>query len=294
MDPEIEVEDDEPVADAEEGVTSQAEGADAGGHADPAAETTEASASDDDGDGFTISIGDEPPAQPQDDATAPDWVRELRKNQQKLIRENRELKSKLDAKTAPPAIVVGDRPTLEGCQFDEEKFVQALDEWHERKLKASDQEKQQKDALAAAEKKQNDLLAAYRKAATALPVKDFDDAEAAVLGDLDTVQQNLLLRAKDHEKLVYALGKDDKQRARMAAIKDYADFAIEVGRLESKLKVTPRKNIPQPERRISGSAPGKAIADAELAKLEADAARTGDRTKVAAYYRRKALAAQAA
>jgi hypothetical protein len=126
-----------------------------------------------------------------------------------------------------------------------------------------------------------------------LPVKDFDDAEATVLADLDTVQQNLLLRAKDHEKLVYALGKNDKERARMAAIKDYADFAIEVGRLENKLKVTPRK-VPPPERRMSGSAPGKAIADAELAKLEAEAARTGDRTKVAAYHRRKSLAAQAA
>jgi hypothetical protein len=294
MDPEIEVEDDEHVEDAE-GVTSQAEDADAAGHDDTEAETSGAQASADE-DGVSISIGDEPPAQPQDDEAAPEWVRKLRKDQQQLIRENRELKAereKLRAASAPPAIVVGARPTLESCEYDETKFVQALDEWHERKRQAADQEKHQANALAAAEKKQNDLLVAYRKAALALPVKDFDDAEATVLADLDTVQQNLLLRAKDHEKLVYALGKNDKERARMAAIKDYADFAIEVGRLENKLKVTPRK-VPPPERRMSGSAPGKAIADAELAKLEADAARTGDRTKVAAYHRRKSLAAQAA
>jgi hypothetical protein len=145
MDPEIEVEDDEHVEDAE-GVTSQAEDADAAGHDDTEAETSGAQASDDE-DGVSISIGDEPPAQPQDDEAAPEWVRKLRKDQQQLIRENRELKAereKLRAASAPPAIVVGARPTLESCEYDETKFVQALDEWHERKRQAADQEKHQK------------------------------------------------------------------------------------------------------------------------------------------------------
>lgn len=250
---------------------------------------------DDDDESFSVSLGeDDPPEEPTKDA--PEWVRGLRKEQQALRRENRELRAKLEEKSAPPAIVIGEKPSFEGCGYDETKYEAELDAWKERKRSAEAQAEAHTAALKQAEKDWQEKLAGYGKAKEALKAKapDFDDAEAAVLADFDVTQQNILVHAKQSELMVYALGLNAKERARLSAIKNYAVFALEVGELVGKLKVKQGSRPPNPERRLSGGAPGKGIdPQGELKRLEAEAERTGDRSKVAAYYRKQKQAATA-
>ena len=62
--------------------------------------------------------------------------------------------------------------------------------------------------------------------------------------------------------------------------------AMMIGELRGKLTMERRK-LPQPDRAITGTAPnGGGSADKELARLEKEAERTGDRTKLIAYRRK--------
>ena len=83
--------------------------------------------------------------------------------------------------------------------------------------------------------------------------------------------------------VVYALGKNPKKAKELAAISDPVKFAFAVAKLETQLKVTPRKTAPVPERQIRGSAQLSGAVDSTLERLRAEADKTGDRTKVAAY-----------
>jgi hypothetical protein len=250
-----------------------------------------------DDDGLAISIGDDEPDPEPDIEKAPQWVREMRKEQPKLRREIRDLRAeneRLKATSAPPAIVVGEKPTMESCGYDEAKFETELEAYHKRKNDAEAQVRERERAQAEERRSWDTRVAAYQEAKSKLKAKvsDFDDAEAAVLASFDVTQQGILILAKQSEMLTYALGKNDKVREGLAKIKNYGEFAIAVGELMGKLKVTPRK-APPPERRLSGAAPGSrgtGGADKELARLEAEADRTGDRTKVAQYRRKMAAA----
>lgn len=246
-----------------------------------------------DDDGLAISIGDDEPESEPDIEKAPQWVREMRKEQPKLRREIRDLRAeneRLKATAAPPAIVVGDKPTMESCGYDEAEYETQLDAWKDRKREAEAQTRERD----AAQKKERDAwdarVAAYQEAKSKLKAKvaDLDEAEAAVLGSFDVTQQGILLLAKQPEMMMYALGKNDKAREGLAKIKNYGEFAIAIGELMGKLKVTPSKKAPPPERRIAGSAPGSRGTggpDKKLDALEAEAERTGDRSKVIAYKR---------
>ena len=68
-----------------------------------------------------ITLGGEPaPEEPR----APDWLRDLRKSNREKERRIRELESQLQAPSAPVAL--GEKPTLKGCDYDDEKFEAAL------------------------------------------------------------------------------------------------------------------------------------------------------------------------
>jgi hypothetical protein len=196
----------------------------------------------------------------------------MRKEQPKLRREIRDLRAeneRLKATSSPPAIVVGEKPTMESCGYDEAKFETELEAYHKRKNDAEAQVRERERAQAEERRSWDTRVAAYQEAKSKLKAKvsDFDDAEAAVLASFDVTQQGILILAKQSEMLTYALGKNDKVREGLAKIKNYGEFAIAVGELMGKLKVTPRK-APPPERRLSGAAPGSrgtGGADKELA-----------------------------
>lgn len=241
-----------------------------------------------------VTIGDEPsPDDEEELAKAPEWVKELRKNHRETTKQLREANEKLAAVSGAdmkPA-ALGEKPTLESCEFDPEKFETALTEWHQRKLAVDEEARKKQDSEAQAKAAWQAKLDAYGQAKAKLKVKDVDEVEAVVQEVMSTTQQGVILQGADNPALlIYALGKNLKKAKELAAIKDPVKFAFAVAKLETQLKVTTRK-APAPEEKIKGSGPITGTVDSQLARLRADAEKTGDYTKVNEYKRQKKKAA---
>lgn len=272
-------------ADAQEDDDADQDADDRGDAADPA---------DDDGE-VVVLLGDEQPPAATDDEIegkpAPQWVRDLRKSDREKAKRIRELEQQVAAgkqpQQQPAQIVVGDKPTLEGCDFDAESYADKLVAWNDRKRQADEQVAQARQEQETAQAAWQQKLNGYSAAKTALKVPDFDDAEAVVLEKLSKTQQAILISgAKSHAALIYALGKNPAQLQKLAAIKDPVEYAFAAARLEGELKVVPRKNPPAPERQVRSSA-GSSSIDSTEARLEKEADASGDRSNLIAYRRQK-------
>lgn len=236
--------------------------------------------------GVVVTIGEESPPQ-EEEERAPGWVRDLRKRNQETVKENRELKRQLEQLKQPvQETKLGEKPTLEACDYDAEAYETKLANWFEQKRSHDEQERLKQEQGAKAQQAWNARLATYQEQRAALKVSDFDDAEETIKDIFDTTQQSLLLKATKNTAIaVYALAKNPKKAQELAAIKDPIDFAIAVHDLETQMKVTPRKSAPLPETAVRGNARVSSGIDPTLERLRAEADRSGDRTKVARYMR---------
>lgn len=240
-------------------------------------------------DELVITLGDEEPPAQQNEKEAPSWLRDLRKSNREKDRRIRELEQRLStSQQAEAPVVVGEKPKLADYEFDEDKFSEALDQWHERKRKADEQVAERGRAQKAAEDAWNTKLTTYETNKKALPVRDFEEAEEAAKDLLSEVQQGIILHAaKSPEKVIYALGKNPKRLAELAAIKDPVSFAVALGGLEKDMKVTKRTAPPPPETRVRSTVSGAAAVDNQLERLRQEARQSGDYSKVAAFQRDK-------
>jgi hypothetical protein len=250
-------------------------------------------------DGVIVTIGDETPPAANDDEIegkpAPQWVKELRKSDREKAKRIRELEQQVAAgkqAAQPQRIEVGEKPTLESCDYDAEAYGEKLVAWNERKKQAEAQiakEREEQEAASAAWQKKLD---SYRTAGAALKVQDFDGAEHVVRETMSQTQQAVIVSGADKPELVvYALGSNPAKAKELASIKDPVKFAFAVAKLEAQLKVQPRRAPPAPETKVRTTAGGAVAVDNTLAKLQAEADRTGDRSKVAAYLRNRSKAA---
>lgn len=241
-------------------------------------------------DSITVSIGDEEPEEPEESAEAPQWVKDLRHKHKDLKRQNSELQKQLE-QYKPKAPVIGAKPTLAGCDYDEEEFIRQTDEWYESKRAADMQQAQRQKAEEAAAMEYRQKVERYQEKKQSLKVKDYADAEATVEDLMDAMQQTVILETADNPALVvYALGKNPKRAAEMAGHKNPVKFAYELSKLEATLKINKRKPKAAPESRISGTGRISGATDNQLERLRAEAAKTGDMSKVLAYKRKKAKA----
>jgi len=248
--------------------------------------------SDDEGEGeddVVVSIGEESPPQ-EEEARAPEWVRELRKANREKERKIRELEAKLNAApTETKPVALGKKPTLEDCDYDSEEYETKLAAWYEDKRQhdAAEADAQaQRDAEA---KAWQDKLDSYAKARASLKVRDYEDAEAVALETFNVTQQGIVLQGSDNPALIiYALGKNTSKAKELASITDPVKFAFAVAKLETQLKVTNRKAAASPERTInSGGGRISGSVDSTLERLREEALKTGDLSKVMAYKRGK-------
>lgn len=252
----------------------------------------------DDDSPVSITLGDAPPPgaddEEEEDESAPAWVREVRQTNRELNRKNREMELELKKLKAPQpqqepdAPTVGAKPTLESCEYDEEAFEAQLTKWHDDKRKVeqykADRERKQQER----EEENQKVLQSYQEASQKLKVPDFKDAEQLVSISLSDVQKAMILEgATNPATLVYALGNAPEKLKELAAITNPLKFAFAVSKLEEKIKVTKRTDKPAPERGAprAGSTSRVGGVDKELERLEAEAERTGDRTKIIAYKR---------
>lgn len=185
---------------------------------------------------------------------------------------------------APKPIIVGEKPTLESCEYDEDEYDTALLAWKDRKAEAEKQV-EEADKRAEADRASWDGRAeVYKTAKAKLPETEFADAEAEVQERLPITHQNVLLMSGQSAALVYALGKNPAKLAELSKIENPILFAMAVGKLEDKLQMKAR-TTPDPDRPLAGNASPSINADKTLERLEKEADRTGDRTKVIEYRR---------
>jgi len=260
-----------------------------------------APAGEDDGE-VVVMLGDEPlPASTEDEIDgkpAPAWIKELRKQNREKDKRIRELEQAQQAgqqQAAPAAQTLGPKPTLEGCDFDGEVYAEKLVAWNDQKRKVDEEAAAARAEQEAADAAWKARLKSFETAKAALKVPDFDDAEHVVDKTLSVNQRGLIIQGADKpELLVYALGKNPAKAKELAGITDLVKFAFAVAKLETQLKVAQRANVPPaPERQVRGSAGGATSIDSTETRLEAEADKTGDRTKLIAYRKQKKAKAAA-
>tara|TARA_R110000737_G_scaffold4020_4_gene13264 strand:- start:163 stop:1056 length:894 start_codon:yes stop_codon:yes gene_type:complete len=239
-----------------------------------------------------VSInGEAPDPETEDDDRAPDWVRDLRKEYRNEKRRAKELEQKieqLERGSAPASQPLGSKPTLEGADYDTERYETELASWYENKRTHDDQQNVVQSQQKAVQKEWETKLESYHSSKAELKVKDYDFAEDVVQDNLSVMQQGMIVQGADNPALVvYALGKNPKKAKELASITDPVKFAFAVAKLETNLKVTKRKASSKPEKKISGTGRPSGSVDNTLERLRTEAEKTGDYSKVFQYKKQK-------
>ncbi|HDG9761575.1 hypothetical protein PS357_08150 [Acinetobacter nosocomialis] len=244
---------------------------------------------------FDIVVGDEKPKEQDEDdfhgQPAPKWVKELRREKKESDRRIKELEAKLNEQNKPETIELGEKPKLEDFGYDEDnpEYIEALEKWVDRKFQLKEQERKKQEEQEKAQKVWQEKLNSYETKKTAIKSKvhDYDEAEEFARDVLTPTQQGILIHAAEKpELLIYHLGKNPQKAKELAAITDPILFAFAAAKIDAQIKMTARKPSTSPERKPSGSAALSGSVDNTLAKLRADAEKTGDYTKVNDYKRK--------
>lgn len=244
---------------------------------------------------LSITLGDEPEAEQEDRAQAPEWVKNLRAENRKLVRRTRELEQQVAAKVEPAkaAATIGPRPMMSDADidYDEDKFAARLDVWLAQKSEVDNQERQKKRAIEEAEQKWQGRITAVDGVTKGMKVPDLDEALATFEETFSVVQRGLILDAPKDPKvsaqLRYALGRNPKVAKELAAETNPVKFTFQLAELAGKMKVAPKKSAPAPERVVRATVAGAAAVDNQLQRLRAKAEQTGDYTEVAAYRKKR-------
>lgn len=244
--------------------------------------------------GVSITFGEQPAVEEEEENAKP-WVKELRRSHREMVRALRDKDAeitRLKGTTSAAVETLGEEPTFESCEYDPEKYRTAVIGWTGRKAKIEQQQRDREQADQAERAKWQTRITAVQAEASKLKVPDYTDAVDALETTFSPVQMGIVIGGPNDPKtsaaLRYALGKNPKKARELAAIADPVKFAFAIAHLETQLKVTPRKTAPAPERMARSSTAGVSPVDNTLAKLQAQADKSGDRTKVAKYMRDKA------
>ena len=240
---------------------------------------------------IVVSIGNEEPEPEPEAQKAPEWVKELRKQNREYQKRIRQLERNTQAPapqgettSAPPK-----KPTLADVDYDTGAYEAKLDQWYGAKAEYDRQAAEARRAQDAVKGAWEAKISGYNTAKAELKARDFEDAEAVIADTLSVTQQGIILDgAEKPALLIYALGKNPKKAAELAAIQNPVAFAAAIGRLEASLKVTSRKPSAAPETIVSGNARSSGSVDNTLERLRAEAEKTGDLSKVMAYKRQAA------
>lgn len=218
---------------------------------------------------YSLRVGDEEISLTEEDddhvdgQPAPQWVKDLRKNNREKDKEVRELRRQLEQIQSKPAEqqqpqqsdVVPPKPTLESCDYDEQAFDAALTDWHEKKGRAEQSQQQQQRQQQEHQQRYNERIAKHNERAAKLPVKDYAETEAIVRSELPSLQQSVLIHAADEgsELIAYALGKNPQLRQRVAAETDPIRAAFLLGQISKQVSLAPKvKKATKPEPEVRG------------------------------------------
>lgn len=253
-------------------------------------EETEEVAETDEPEELVYTLGEDSPPQEEVDNSAPEWVRDLRKDYKEQQKENRELRAQLEAikKQEEKPVQLSQKPKLEDYDWDSDQYEKALQDWFEEKRSYDEKQQNIKKQEEEQVEAWNKQLENYQERSKALKVKDFEDSEMVVTSILDQTQQGIIVQgADDPAALVYALGKAPGKAKELASINDPVKFAVAMAKLETTMKIQNKKSAPPPEKRVKGNKNLSGTVDSTLERLRAEAEKTGNYTKVAEYKRNK-------
>lgn len=244
-------------------------------------------------DEIIVQIGEKEPEEDEEEKqikTMPPWVKDIRRNLYHQKKENEKLQRELETlkgAAQPQRVDPGPKPTLSGCDYDEDVLNQKLDAWYESKRRADDFERETQRRQQQIDDRWRQKMRTFEEKKQSLKVKDWEDIDLAVTSTLNPHQQAMIISGADNSALLfYALGKNQKKLKDLAAIEDPIQFAFAVAKVEASLKVTERKPAVQPEKTISSGGAPMTSPDKTLERLRAEAERTGDNSKVMAYRRK--------
>lgn len=229
-------------------------------------------------------------AEPEPQKT-PTWITELR-------RQNREMKRQLQAvqSTQSAAPQLGAKPTLEGCDFDSERFENEYASWVDKKQQIENQRREQAQHEERLQQTWQEKVSGYeaKKANARTAAPDYDDAEEVCKDVLSNVQQVIIVKnARDPARLVLEIGRNPEFAAKLGGITDPVEFTYQIATLEATMATkSPAKSTPAPDKplRASGGVSG-GMSGNKLEQLRAEAEKTGNYDKVYAY--RKQMKSQA-
>lgn len=237
-------------------------------------------------DEVTITIRGE---EPQEEKRESRSMRDLRLSHRRLKKQKRELQEQLDAVSGskPKAVELGAKPKLDDYEYDTDEYENALDAWYNQKKTVDDQQREQQRLKNAQTQEWQNRLDHHGNLKSKLKVRDYEEVELLVQEALSKTQQGMIVQgAEDSAKVMYVLGKNPKKLKELSEIKDPVKFAFTVSKLETRLKVTPKKRpSSNPESTIRGSGGSGGNTSAQLEKLRKDAEKTGDMTQVVAFRR---------
>lgn len=230
---------------------------------------------DDEGELVVSFDDDDPEADRPDDSST---IRRMREE----LRQTKARLREVEQQAAPTAVDVGEKPTLESCDYDEDRFEEALEAWKDRKRQADERQ-----ARAAAEREEaNKEWESAKERYHAQRVKhgfgDMTEEEATIGEALGVNSPVVLVAANDPALMFKALAASPAKLAELKTIKNPFALAAAIARMEGAVKVT-KRNAPKPDTPVRGSGALPGGTDKTLERLEREAARTGDRTALIKY-----------
>ena len=230
---------------------------------------TESEQAEEQPDEYSLRIGDEEIQLTEEDddhvdgQPAPQWVKDLRKNNREKEKELRELRRELEQVKSKPAEqqplqqvdVIPPKPTLESCDYDEVAFEQAVTDWHEKKSRAEQSKQQQQRQQQEYQQRFQQRVEAHQKRASTLPVKDYQQMEEIVRAEVPDLHKEILIHCADEgsELIAYGLGKSQQLRQRVAAETDPLRAAFLLGQISKQVSLAPKaKKAIKPEPEVRG------------------------------------------
>ena len=236
-----------------------------------------------------VTIGDQE-HKDEEEASAPNWVKELRKKNkedQKRLRELEEENRKL--KGGAPVEQEPKEPELEDFDYDADLFKKAMREYFDKKSKFEAKQAEQAKAQEEINKEWQAKNEAYAKAKSRFNADKMAEAESEVTSVLSPARQAMLMDVSDDPAaMVVALGQNPEILRKIASIKSDGQAIKEMVKVEMQMKVQSKgKTPPPPERTISGSGRTPNSTANRLEELREKAHKTGDMTEYLAEKRRQ-------
>jgi len=229
---------------------------------------------------------EETPSSELEGLKAPAWVRELRKEHKELKRQKAELERKLQTQESPVPVVMKEPDMSDpDIDYDPVLFKRKYAEWvkSQEEINRLELQKKQQQEEQAREWQAKIENFNQGKKTLGVPLDEVNYAQDIVESLLNEQQQGVILHVSNNPaKLVYELGRNPAKLKELQAIKDPLKLAAELAKVELSVSAPQRKPATQPEKRVGGTG-GVSTVDAQLEALRAEAARTGDMSKVVAY-----------